>query len=312
MRRKVALLSIIVSALSSSTFLPTLPVSYAQTTGTVCIADISSTSCPAEPASIARPLGQQQFAVNIQNSDRFNSFDISVKVDPFVLEPASVDLTGSLIHEPRQIVRECINNHPIIGSCTSGIDDYGIVSLAVTTLGYDIAAPATGRLFSITYNLSPFCCDSSTTPINYQTGCANTSNNGFCVTITDPTTGTAVPENLQEASFTFRDFSLRLSSTNFLIITKGESPTFPITLRSIGDYAGTITLSASVDPIRRHNPSPTLDPTTVTLSPGSTSTSTLTVTTTRSTTVGRYTISVIGTDGVLVRFDRLTLFIENR
>lgn len=312
MRRYLSLLSLITALLSVTTFLPTLPVSHAQTTGTVCIGDISSTTCPAGPASFTAPIGQQQFAVSIQNSDTFSSFDISVKTDPFVLEPANIDLTGSLIHDPREIVRACINNQPVIGSCRSGIDDYGIVSLAVTALGYNVEGPATGRLFSIIYNPSQFGVDfgSDTTAISYQTGCTNTSNNGFCVTIAD-STGTAVPENLQGAQFTFRDFSLSLSN-RFLIVSKGADPTFTVTLRSIGDFAGTITLSASVDPIRTHNPSPSLNPTSVTLSPGSTSTSTLTVTTTRSTTVGRYVISVIGTDGVLTRLDRLTLFIENR
>jgi hypothetical protein len=300
------------TVLSAFALLPALPVSHAQTAGTVCVADVSSTSCPPAPASFTGPLGQNQFAINIQNSDRFNAFDVSVKTDPFVLEPASIDLTGSLIHDPRQIVRECINNNPVVGSCISGIDDYGIVSLAVTALGYDIEAPASGRLFSITYNTGPFFSESGdSTPITFQTGCTNTSNNGFCVTIADGT-GTAVPENLQEATFTFRDFSVRISPTNFLIISKGEDPTFTLTVTSIGDFAGTITLSTSVDPTRTHPPRPSVNPTSVTLSPGSTSTSTLTVTTTRSTTVGRYVISAIGTDGVLTRFESLTLFIENR
>jgi len=310
LRRYPSLLSLTIAALSAFTFLPTLPFSHAQNTGTVCIADVSATSCPPAPASFTSPLGQQQFAVNIQDSDRFNAFDISVKTDPAVLEPASVDLTGSLIHGPRTILSMCINNHPVIGSCRSGIDAYGVVTLAVTALGYDIPGPASGRLFSITYNIGPFGGEPFTTPITYQTGCTNTSDNGFCVTIADA--GTAVPENLQEATFTFRDFSLRLSPTNFLIISKGEDPTFTVTLTSIGDFAGTITLSASVDPIRTRNPSPTLNPTSVTLTPGSTATSTLTVTTTRSTTVGRYVITITGTDGVLTSSDSLTLFTENR
>jgi len=317
LRRYLSLLSLTVAALSAFSFLPALPFSHAQSTGTVCIADISSTSCPSTPPSFTGPLGQNQFAVNIQNSDRFNALDISVKTDPFVLEPASIDLTGSLIHDPRQIVRECINNNPVVGSCRSGIDDYGVVSLAVTALGYSIEAPASGRLFSITYNTGPFFGDSGdSTSITFQTGCTNTSNNGFCVTITDPTTGAPVPENLQEASFKFRDFVLGLSS-RFLIISKGESPTFTVTIGSIGDYQGTIGLSASVSPTTRHPPDPTLNPTSVTLTPGSSTTSTLTVTTTRSTTVGkdgfqRYEITIIGTDGALTRSDRLTLFVENR
>lgn len=317
MRKNLALLSLILAALSASTFLPTLPVSHAQSTETVCIAEISSTSCPPAPASFTAPLSQQRFAVNIQNSDTFNAFDISVKTDPAVLEPSSIDFTGSLIHDPRQIVRECINNHPIIGACVSGIDAYGVVSLAVTALGYNVEAPASGRLFSITYNIGIFGGEPFTTPISYQTGCTNTSNNGFCVTITDPTTEAPVPENLQEASFTFRDFFLGLSPTNFLIISKGEDPVFTVTIGSIGDYQGTISLSTSVSPTTIHPPDPTLNPTSVTLSQGTGATSTLTVTTTRSTTVGkdgfeRYEITITGTDGVLTRSDRLTLFIENR
>src|SRR6058998_1037729 len=188
------------AVLSTSIALPALPVSHAQSTGTVCISDISSTSCPSTPPSFTGPLDKPpQFAVNIQNSDRFNAFDISVKTNAGILNPASLDLAGSLIHDPRTIISECVNNQPVIGSCRSGIDDYGVVSLAVTALGYDVEAPASGRLFSITYNTGDFVGvlgDSS--PIEFQTGCTNTSNNGFCVTITDGTT--TVPETLQEAT----------------------------------------------------------------------------------------------------------------
>src|SRR5207247_9307370 len=105
--------------------------------------------------------------------------------------PVSLDRAGSLIHDPRNIISECVNHQPVIGSCRSGIDDYGVVSLAITALGYDVEAPASGRLFSITYNTGDFVGvlgDSS--PIEFQTGCTNTRNNGFCGTIPDSTTET--------------------------------------------------------------------------------------------------------------------------
>ena len=306
-------LSIIVAALSTIIAFPALPTSRAQGVGTVCIADISSTSCPSAPPSFTGPLDKEpQFAVNIQNSDSFNAYDISVKTNAGILNPFSVDLTGSLIHDPRTIVSECVNNQPVIGSCRSGIDDYGVVSLAVTALGYNVEAPASGRLFSITYNTGDFVGvlgDSS--PIEFQTGCANTSNDGSCVTIADGTTRTTVPETLQGATFTFRDFSLGVSP-DFQTIKKGSSPAFTVTLTSVGDYSATVRLSTSIAPITTHAPARSLDPTTVTLSPGSTSTSTLTVTTTRSTTVGRYAITITGTDGVLIRSVSLTLLVENR
>src|SRR2546430_11635525 len=140
------------AVLSTSIALPALPVGRAQTVGKVCVADISSTSCPSTPPSFPGHLNKPpQFAVNIQNSDRFNAFDISVKTNAGILNPVSLDLAGSLIHDPRTIISECVNNQPVIGSCRSGIDDYGVVSLAVTALGYDVEAPASGRLFSITY-----------------------------------------------------------------------------------------------------------------------------------------------------------------
>ena len=311
--KSIALLSIIVMALSTSIALPALPVSRAQTVGTVCIADISSTSCPSTPPSFTGPLDKPpQLAVNIQNSDRFNTFDISVKTNAGILNLVSLDLAGSLIHDPRTIISECVNNQPVIGSCRSGIDDYGVVSLAVTALGYNVEAPASGRLFSIAYSTGDFVGvlgDSS--PIEFQTGCTNTSNDGFCVTIADSKTGTTVPETLQGASFTFRDFSLGVSP-DFQIIKKGSSPTFTVTLTTVGDYSGTVRLSTSISPITTHPPTSSIVPMTLTLSPGSTSTSTLTVTTTRSTTVGRYVITITGTDGVLTRSASLTLFVENR
>src|SRR5437773_3489195 len=210
-------------ALSTSIALPALPVSSAQSVGTVCIADISSTSCPSTPPSFTGPLDKPpQLAVNIQNSDRSNTFDISVKTNAGILNPVSLDLAASLIHDPRTIISECVTNQPVIGSCRSGIDDYGVVSLAVTSLGYDVEAQASARLFSIAYSTGDFVGvlgDSS--PIEFQTGCTNTSNDGFCVTIADSTTGTTVPEALQGATFTFRHFRLAVSP-DFQLINKAS------------------------------------------------------------------------------------------
>src|SRR3989442_1929050 len=120
-----------------------MPVSRAQTVGNVCIANISLTSCTSTPPSFTGPLDKPpQVAVNIQNSDRFNALDISVKTNAGILNPVSLDLAGSLIHDPRTIISQIVNNQPVIGSCRSGIDDYGVVSLAITALRHDVDATA--------------------------------------------------------------------------------------------------------------------------------------------------------------------------
>jgi len=89
------------------------------------------------------------------------------------------------------------------------------------------------------------------------------------------------------------DFSIAASPSS-VTISPGSSATSTISLKSLGGFAGTITLSTTSSP-----PGPTLSlsSSSVTLSSGGTGTTTLTMSTQSSTSTGDYTVTVTGSSG---------------
>ena len=91
------------------------------------------------------------------------------------------------------------------------------------------------------------------------------------------------------------DFAIS-SNPATLRIAPGASGSSTITLASVGGFAGTITLSATISPA---GPAVSLNPTSLTLASGGGGTSTLTVSTQSSTPLGNYTVIVNGAGGSL-------------
>src|SRR2546430_10427828 len=72
-----------------------------QSVGLVCIAATGSTSCPSGVPSFSGSQGSQlTVTVFLEGSDPIGGFDVFVKTINSVLNPASVDLSGSLITSP--------------------------------------------------------------------------------------------------------------------------------------------------------------------------------------------------------------------
>ena len=94
------------------------------------------------------------------------------------------------------------------------------------------------------------------------------------------------------------DFTISDNPTS-LIVRLGSSNTTTITINSINGFSGTITLSATISPQTKQNPSSTLSSTTVTVSPGSPATVLLTITTKGGTQTGNYTVTVSANSGSL-------------
>ena len=93
------------------------------------------------------------------------------------------------------------------------------------------------------------------------------------------------------------DFSIAPSQGS-LSIPQGSSGGSTITVTSQNGFGGTISLSASVSPT---GPTASLNPTSATISSGSSGTSALTVSTIASTPSGAYTITISGTNGTVTR-----------
>src|SRR5256885_14178425 len=143
----------------------------------VCIGLTGSNVCPTSPPAFTHPsFGQGlEIAVNVENSSSFNAFDIAIKADPTVLNGTNILNIGDTFRASGGIVSiasECINGHPTQGNCSSQ-DGPGVVHVAPAS---NIVVTG-GHLFNVTYHIG-----TGSTPIAYQTGCTNTSNDGNCRT----------------------------------------------------------------------------------------------------------------------------------
>jgi hypothetical protein len=270
-------------------------------TGVVCIADVSTTTCPSLPVNFQGTVGGQlQVAVNIFNSSALNGFDVQVLVNPSVLRPVSTSLTGTVLPSPVIVLANSVN-------ATSGL-----VRVAAVSQGGITVAPTTGRFFSITYNVVGATSGSF---ILFPAGCSGTSNDGICVIVTNPNVSGGVdPENILEANVTVSappTFSISANPTSLSII-RGQSASSAINVTSLNGFAGTITLSTTISPSIRKGPTVSLTPTSITLVGGGTATATLLVSTNGGTQTGTYTITITATSGSLTQTATVTVTILPR
>jgi uncharacterized membrane protein len=280
-----AILPLFFIVLSMVLVVPGLVPRVRAATGLVCIADqsVNPSSCPASPPNLTGPVGSVvTVAVNIQGSDSLNGFDISVQVNPSVLDPLLIMYNSSVIQPPNFVATQSVNS-------TTGIARLGLVAL-----GYIVTGPVTGNLFVIKYQVL-----SSTigTAVAFQTGCTGTSVPNTCVTVTNPN---VVSESVQNATFggaIIPDFSMTANpfSQN---VQAGSTATSTIVLTSFG-FAGTVNLSTSPPPLCPSCPAWSVSPSTVTLTSGGTGKATLSFVTTLGTPTTTFGVTVTGTSGSL-------------
>src|SRR5207247_6159505 len=157
-----------------------------QSVGLVCIAATGRASCPSTIPSFGGAQGSQlTVSVVLQGSDPIGGFDVFVKTINSMLNPASVDLSGSLITQPT-FTTECVNGVAVQGSCSSPANGLGVVEVStIDASGNNVcSAPCTGLLFSVTYNI----VGTGTTDISYPSnaGCASSvSGSDTCALIFD-------------------------------------------------------------------------------------------------------------------------------
>ena len=222
-------------------------------------------------------------AVNIQGSDSLNGFDITVQVNPSVLQPLNIVFNSSVIHSPDLVEVQSANS-------TTGTS-----RLAIVALGYVVTGPVTGNLFDINYKV---LSSSGGTAIVFQAGCANTSVPNLCVTVVNPNLDL---ESVQTATFGGAvppDFSITANpiSQN---VQQGSTATSSIVLASISGFAGTVSLSTSPPPLCPSCPSWGVSPNAVALSSGGTGAATLSFITTSATPALTFAVKIIGTSGSL-------------
>lgn len=274
-------------------FPPSYPDVNAQLVGVVCTADVSSASCPATPTVFSGAAGTQlEVAVNIQDSDSFNGFDIFIKADINFLDGLSIDIGGSVLGLNLLVLAQCIDNSG--QGCGAAQNGQGIVRVAAVSIGSATTPPTTGRLFSIKYKI---LSDISGILVGFQNGCSETSvPPDFCVTVVRGTT--IIPETVQPAQIGGRgDFTITAGPTSFTI-RKGSFAVSRVLLESIDGFFSGIGITITVTPSRPTGPLVTIQPS-VFLPPYSSTSLMLRITTGRTTPVGEYIITVTATSGEL-------------
>ncbi len=297
MKKFVAFVLIVIASLIA---IPasTLPA-RGQSVGLVCIAATGSSSCPSTIPSFGGAQGSQlTVSVVLQGSDPIGGFDVFVKTINSMLNPASVDLSGSLITQPT-FTTECVNGVAVQGSCSSPANGLGVVEVStIDASGNNVcSAPCTGLLFSITYNI----VGTGTTDISYPSNAScdpsSVAGSNTCVLVFD-NGGNVDNENVQIGTFANgpADFSVTVIP-NSLTVFQGGSATSQVVVSSTGGYSGPVSITSSVAPVVTNGPTSSVSPSSVTLTPGSSSTVILTVSASLSTPTGSYTVTVTGTGG---------------
>ena len=240
---------------------------------------------------------QLRVAVNINGSDALNGFDITVKTDHTILQPAGVDTTGSILPTSAIILAECVGGRLIKGSICSSTDTIDTVRLSEASASFISIPPTTAVLFTAIFNIVGNA--TTPTPVAFQTGCTTTSNTPNCVTIENGST-TAVPETVQTATYTtptpgvpYFTLSSNKPSIQFLAGIAGTSQaTISLNEFSTGNQFScggincvdiSVTAPAALPPV-------SISPPTIT----DAGTATLTVSTTKFTAGGKYYVTVSG------------------
>jgi hypothetical protein len=222
-----------------------------------------------------------------------NGFDIFAKADPTVLSAVGLDLTNSVLGTNTFTVSECIGNTGF--GCNSGQNGPGVVEVAAVSFTSS-TSPTTGRLFSITYNVTS---SAANVVVGFQAGCSGTSTTAnYCVTVVNG--GTIDRESIQESTGVPGDFAISVDLPSATI--RGSIVIGELHVDSLAGFFGSMSLSLTVSPVRKTGPIVFLrSDATVFLLPG-TSTRMLFVFETFSVTPpGTYMVTVTGTSGSLSR-----------
>lgn len=274
------------------------PITARASSGVVCLADPSSTSCPSSNALFSGNVGGQlRIAVLVQGSDLINGFDITTIVDNSILKSVGVDLTGSILTSPSPptLLSECINGiGPFNAVCASHIPFVlGTIEFSVGACPGCLASSTTGLLFTEIYNITGTAPE---IPVAFLTGCKQTSVSNTCIDLSNGTR-TPVPETSQAGSFgnsSSPDFVIT-ASPNILTVPEGTSRTLTISIASVSGFAGQVELSIP----EFQGPEWILSPTNITLAAGQTINSTLTVFAFSGLEHINYVNGVTGTDGLV-------------
>lgn len=282
------------------------PRALGASVGLVCLAGPQDTNCPSSPLAISATSGTQlTVAVNVQGSGSFNGFDILVKADPNALRGSSVDLTSSILGSNIFEVARCID---FVGFGCSPENGVGVVEVAAVALGAGTPAPATGPLFTITYNATK---NSSAVNVDFQTGCSKTSvTPDFCVTVASG--ASVVPETVQGSTGLPGDFSVS-AVLCCGPLAKNSNELGSVVLQSENGFFGGLSISFSVSPAKKERPVAfLLDTGKIFLEPGTSTQVLFNIVTFPNTPPVVFTLTVTATSGLISRSATITIRVQQK
>ena len=268
----------------------------AELVGVVCISDAGSNSCVSPPPTPGGEIGTLvEVAVNIQGAASINGFDIYVKTDQNILNPLNTELAGTVLGTNLFLAAQCINETGF--GCTTLTTGPGIVRVAAVALGTSTTAPTTGRLFSITYNIT------SLAPgfISFQTGCSpsSTTSNACVLTVLG---SQVVPVTIVPDTTGPGDFAFVSTPDSQLIVPRGQFRLTSVTIGSIDGFSGGVGVNVEIKP-RRGPFSPLtfffVATPVVFLLPGTQTILVVEVVALTRSPIGEYTVTVTGTSGLV-------------
>jgi hypothetical protein len=185
--------------------------------------------------------------VYVEGSDAANGFLVSLLADHNVLQPASVDLAGTILPGPANVVYECLQGILVTGQACPSTDSLDTLSIAAfASPGSSITAPVSGLLFTATYKIV------ATSPgenIGFQTGCSSSSiiGSSTCIVISNGSfspnseteTGGVFVSNLPFAIKPIMDSITALQNTQTLVT---------VNVTALNGFTGTVTLSSTISP----------------------------------------------------------------
>jgi len=140
----------------------------------------ASSPTPPQPSPTQIKVG-----VYVNDSDVMDGFGITLIADHSILTPIDANFSGTVLVGTPTVLIKCIAAVLKVGpTCDPAYDTVDTITFKVTGgLGQITPVHTTGLLFTAIYNITGHTL-SSGIPVNFQTGCTNTSvPGGVCITI---------------------------------------------------------------------------------------------------------------------------------
>jgi hypothetical protein len=236
---------------------------------------VSPASQPAQPAGTT-----VSYRVKVANMQRFTGWDISVSSNKSAINPASVSITGNLFQAnfsaTVNVVANCVNGQ---GTGCLPTDGPGIIHSAAAVLGQP-SLPANGTLNGLLFTITYTAAAGKFSPVTIF---RDTFENG---------TTTPIPHTAISGIYGTPppDFGLNAFPAH-VFIGQGSSATTSIIVQSLNNFAGNVSLSATISP---SGPTWSFSQNPVSLTANQTRVSKITLSTSAATPLGNYTLRVSG------------------